>query len=93
MSQVDIDSILGEKFSLEQMEESRKTLIDMRRKIANGEAIEPELLAESIRKIRLCFGREAQAAHAKKKEAKPKKAAPAKKVDTESLLNNLLSGL
>lgn len=89
---VDVDKLLDEKFSPEQMEESRKTLIDMRRRIANGDAVPEEELAEALGKIRVMYGREAQASHAKKKTAK-KKAAPKKKVDTNALLGDLLKGL
>ncbi len=88
---VDVDKILEEKFSPEKMEESRKTLIDMRRRIADGEAIPEKELTEALQKIRVMYGREAQAAHAKKKPAK--KAAPKKKVDTNALLGDLLSSL
>jgi hypothetical protein len=94
VSQIDVDDILNQKFSPEQMEESRKTLIDCRRRIANGEAIPAEELAENLKKIRVMYGREAQASHAKKK-APAKRAAPkkAKKVDTDSLLSGILGSL
>lgn len=92
MSQIDVDDILNQKFSPEQMEESRKALIDCRRRIAAGEAIPAEELAENLKKIRVMYGREAQAAHAKKKPA-AKKASPKKKVDTDSLLSGILGSL
>lgn len=93
MSQIDVDDILNQKFSPEKMEESRKTLIDCRRRIAAGEAIPADELAENLKKIRAMYGREAQAAHAKKKPAAKKKATPKKKVDTDSLLSGILGSL
>lgn len=88
-----LDGLLTQEITPEDMEASRRNLVDMRRRIAAGEAIPAEELAEGLKKIRVMFGREAQAAFAKKKPAK-KKAAPKKaKVDVDALLGGILGDL
>ena len=101
--EVDVESLLESKFSLERAEVSRKTLVDMRRRIAQGDEVPAEELAEALSLIREMYGREALATVAKakadsKKKAKkkPAKKAPKKKMDkaaVDDLLSGLLGGL
>lgn len=85
--------LLNQEITAEDMEVSRKNLIDMRRRIAAGEAIPVEELQKGLKMIRQMFGREAQASFAKTKKAAPKKKAPAKKVDVDALLGGILGDL
>lgn len=88
--------LLSQKFSPEKAELSRKTLVDMRRRIAAGEAVPEQELADALHLIREMYGREAIAAAAKKKPAAKKKAAPKKaapKIDADALLNDLLGSI
>lgn len=86
-------TLLTDEFTPERAELARRDLIDLRRRIANGEAVPAEELARGIREIRIMYGKEAQSAVAARaaKEKKPaaKKAAAAK-VDVDSLLNGIL---
>lgn len=77
---------------------SRKMLLDLRRRIANGEAVPPEELAEGVRKLRQMYGEESrlkQAANVGKAVKKGSKAAKASgvKVNADDLLNGILKGL
>lgn len=85
--------LLNQEITAEDMEVSRKNLIDMRRRIAAGEAIPVEELQKGLKMIRQMFGREAQASFAKTKKATTKKKAPAKKVDVDALLGGILGDL
>ena len=97
--EVDVESLLESKFSLEKAELSRKTLVDMRRRIAHGDEVPAEELAEALSLIREMYGREALATVAKAKagaKKKPAKKAPKKKMDkaaVDDLLSGLLGGL
>lgn len=86
------EALLSTKFSVEDAEITRKTLVDLRRRIANNEAIPPEELAAGLKKIRIMYGNEANIAV---KADKPKKAAKAKKakVNVDDLLGGLLGGI
>lgn len=89
-----MSDLLNQEITQEDMEVSRRHLIDMRRRIAAGDMIPEEELRDGLMKIRQMFGKEAQASFAKKKPAKKKAAAkPAKKVDADDLLNGILGGL
>lgn len=89
------EDLLEQKFSPEKAELSRKTLVDMRRRIAAGEAVPEEELKAALLLIREMYGREAIAAVAKKKPAAKKKAAAKKapKIDANALLNDILGDL
>lgn len=85
-----MEELLNQPFDAEQVELSRRKLIDMRRRVANGDCIPEEELAEALVLIRKMYGREAQAAKPKKAAAKSK-AKP--KVNADDLLNDILGGL
>ncbi|ATB52675.1 hypothetical protein PVS_39 [Vibrio phage vB_VspS_VS-ABTNL-3] len=87
--------LLEQKFSPEKAELSRKTLVDMRRRIAAGDAIPTDELKDALMLIREMYGREAIAAAAKKKPAAKKKAAAKKapKIDPQALLDDILGGI
>ncbi len=87
--------LLEQKFSPEKAELSRKTLVDMRRRIAAGEAVPEEELKDALLLIREMYGREALAAAAKKKPTAKKKAAAKKapKIDPQALLDDILGGI
>lgn len=88
--EINIDNILGQEFDAEV---GRQMCIDLRRRVAAGEAVPPEELAKGLALLRKMYGYEAQLA-AKSKEPAKKKAAPKKKkVDADELLGNLLGGL
>lgn len=77
--------------TVSEAEVTRRSLVDLRRRIANNEAIPEEELAENLMKIRQAYGSEAKATQAK--ATKAKKAAPKKKVNADDLLGDLLGGL
>jgi len=83
-----VENILTQTVS--EAEQSRRTLVDMRRRISNNEAIPEDELAAAMLKIRNCYGSEAKAKA--KKTAKPK-AAKAPKKNADDLLAGLLGDL
>lgn len=86
--------LLTQKFSAEKAELSRKTLVDMRRRVAEGEAIPEQELADALHLIREMYGREAIAAVAKKKKPAAKKTAAKKPaIDPQALLDDILGGI
>lgn len=82
--------ILNTEFTPEEAEETRRTLVDLRRRIANNEAVPPAELSAGLLKLRRMYGSEANIAVKAKKPAKAK-AKP--KVDADDLLNGILGGL
>lgn len=89
-----MSDLLNQKLSPEEMEGARQTLVDLRRRVARNEAVPPEELAEGLRLLRKAFGREAQAAFAKKKKPAAKaKAAPKSKAKADDVLGDILGGL
>lgn len=90
MSDFDLDKLLEQE---NPAEVSRRTLVDLRRRIAAGEAVPEEEIADGIRKLRQMYGQEAQTKIQKAAAKKPAKKASAKKVDTDDLLKGILGGL
>lgn len=89
------EDLLEQKFSPEKAELSRKTLVDLRRRIAAGDVVPEEELKAALLLIREMYGREAIAAVAKKKPAAKKKAAAKKapKINADDLLKDILGGI
>lgn len=85
-----LDDLLNQPIS--EGEVTRRTLVDMRRRIANNEAIPEEELNDALMRIRKAYGSEAKA---KAKATKAPKASKAKKptADADKLLGDLLGGL
>lgn len=88
-----MSDLLNQKLSPEEMEGARQTLVDLRRRVARNEAVPPEELAEGLRLLRKAYGKEAQAAFAKKKTTKKAKAAPKSKAKADDVLGDILGGL
>jgi hypothetical protein len=90
-----MESLLNQTLDgeLSEAEVTRRTLVDLRRRISHNEAIPEDELASALLKIRKAYGAELKAnkSAAKKPAAKTAKKEP--KVDADALLNGLLGGL